>query len=40
MVIRGVKNIEKVNLRKLKQHLHYDKETVNYENKETYVSDN
>ena len=39
MVIRGVKNIEKVNLRKLKQHLHYDKETGNYENKETYVLD-
>ena len=39
MVIRGVKNIEKVNLRKIKQYKHYDTNTGNYETKETYVLD-
>tara|TARA_B110000008_G_scaffold33129_1_gene29420 strand:+ start:607 stop:5235 length:4629 start_codon:yes stop_codon:yes gene_type:complete len=39
VVIRGVKNIEKVNLRKIKQYQHYDPESGNYEHKETYVLD-
>lgn len=39
VVIRGVKNIEKVNLRKIKQYQHYDQESGNYEHKETYVLD-
>ena len=39
MVIRGIKNVEKVNLRKIPYHLVYDTETGNYNQKEIYVLD-
>ena len=39
MVIRGVKNIEKVNLRKIKNYKTYNEETGDYENKEICVLD-
>ena len=39
MVIRGVKNIEKVNLRVLKKYKVFNNETCNYEEKDIYVLD-
>ena len=39
MVIRGVKNIEKVNLRKIKNYKTYNEENGDYENKEICVLD-
>ena len=39
MIIRGIKDIEKVTLRKIKQYQHYDEKSGNFENKETYVID-
>jgi DNA-directed RNA polymerase II subunit RPB1 len=39
VVIRGVKNIEKVNLRKIHGYKHYNPENGNYEKKDIYVLD-
>jgi DNA-directed RNA polymerase II subunit RPB1 len=39
MVIRGIKNIEKVNIREIKNHKVYDDETGNYNKKDCYVLD-
>ena len=39
MVIRGIKNIEKVNIREIKNYKSYDDETVNYKKKDCYVLD-
>jgi DNA-directed RNA polymerase beta' subunit len=39
MVIRGIKNIEKVNLRQMKHNLKYNTDTGNYDKKEIYVLD-
>jgi DNA-directed RNA polymerase II subunit RPB1 len=38
-IIRGIKNIEKINLRQLKKYKYYNKETGNYEKKDAYVLD-
>ena len=39
MVIRGIKNIEKVNLRQMKNNMVYNTETGNYDKKDLYVLD-
>ena len=39
VVIRGVKNIEKVNLRKIHKYKHYQHESGNYDKKDIYVLD-
>ena len=39
MVIRGIKNIEKVNIREIKNYKSYDDETGNYNKKDCYVLD-